>query len=102
MRCFVAIELPPAIKERLCELRTRLAELDSLVRWTRPEQIHLTLNFLGEVPDSDLAQLCSAMQLAVSTLPPFDLEIAGCGCFPPHGPPRVIWAGVTAPPELLE
>src|SRR5690349_7085285 len=102
MRCFVAIELASEIKERLCELQTRLGELDRLVRWTRPEQIHLTLNFLGNVPDADTAQLCAATRSTASTLAAFEIEVAGVGCFPAHGPPRVIWAGISGPPlELL-
>jgi 2'-5' RNA ligase len=102
MRCFVAVELPDSVRHRLAELRTHLAALDTLVRWTRDDQIHLTLKFIGEVPDARIAGLCEAVKRTSAAMSPFELEIRSAGCFPPHGPPRVIWAGVTGPPpELL-
>lgn len=101
MRCFVAIELPAAIREKLAEFQRRLAPLDSQVRWTRPENIHLTLKFLGEVADGQIGEVCSTAIAVASRLPPIAVEVAGCGCFPPRGAARVIWAGVVgASPEL--
>jgi len=101
MRCFVAIELPVEVRKRLAELQARLADLDRVVRWTRSEQMHLTLKFLGEVPDSQVPQICSAAITAVAGLQTAHLEICGAGCFPPRGPARVVWVGVRMPcPEL--
>jgi 2'-5' RNA ligase len=101
MRCFLAIELPDPVKRRLAVLQQQLQELDRLVRWTRPEQIHLTLNFLGEVAEQQVPRLCDASKTIAAGVAPFDIEIAGIGCFPSGGPPRVIWAGVTGPPPAL-
>ena len=94
MRCFLAIELPPAARAELEKLQRSLRVLDRQIRWTRPGQIHLTLSFLGEVPDAEVPAICRAVADAAGGLPAFDLRLEGTGCFPPRGPVRVIWAGV--------
>src|SRR5688572_29981041 len=101
MRCFIAIELPPSVRERLAELQERLSPLGRAVRWTRPEQIHLTLNFLGEVPDAQVAGMCELTQQVMLGYEPFELAIGGVGFFPPRGPARVLWAGIVEPPSKL-
>lgn len=101
MRCFVAIELPEDVRERLARLQSDLSELDRVVRWTRPEQIHLTLKFLGEVPDDQVAGVGEATVAAASSCRAFNVTVGGVGCFPISGAPRVIWAGVTGPPPDL-
>ncbi len=102
MRCFVAIELPEEIRRRLGELQKQLGELDRFVRWVRPEQIHLTVKFLGEVPDQQVSAVCAAAVTAAGAAEPFEIEISGTGCFPDRGPVRVLWAGIPElPPALL-
>ena len=61
MRCFLAIELPGEVLDRVAALQEELGRTTRGVRWTRPAQIHLTLKFLGEVPDADIAQACTAV-----------------------------------------
>lgn len=103
MRCFVAIELPEEIRDRLGELQERMRGDRRGVRWTRPEAIHLTLKFLGEVPDSQVAEVCAVAQRVAERYSAFELEVAGVGCFPPQGAARVVWVGISQPPaELLE
>ncbi len=102
MRCFVAIELPEKIRQRLGELQKRLGELDRFVRWVRPEQIHLTVKFLGEVPDRQVSAVCAAAVTAAGAAEPFEIEVSGTGCFPDRGAVRVLWAGIPKlPPTLL-
>ncbi len=101
MRCFVAIELPTKVREALADLQTRLSSLDTAIRWTRPEQIHLTLKFLGEVPDAQVPEVCSTAIQVARDVPPIRLEVRGAGCFPPRGPARVVWAGIIGPPSEL-
>jgi 2'-5' RNA ligase len=62
--------------------------------WSRNENLHLTLKFLGEIPASQLTALSAATQAAAQTTRPFDLLINGCGSFPPQGRPKVLWIGV--------
>ena len=102
MRCFLAIELPETIRDRLGELQSQLRSLDRVIRWTRSDLLHLTLKFLGEVPDRDVSAICVAIREVALDLRPPGLEIRGVGCFPPRGPARVVWAGIAGPPpELL-
>jgi 2'-5' RNA ligase len=100
MRCFVAIELPAPIRASLADLQARLG-LERVIRWTRTEQIHLTLKFLGEVPDGQVPEICSTALAITAEIPPIRLEVCGAGCFPPRGPARVVWAGIAGPPPEL-
>ncbi len=69
-------------------------------RWTPPEQLHLTLRFIGDVSDTELQRVREA--LAAVQVGPFPLGVEGVGRFPPRGRPGVVWAGVgTAHPFLL-
>jgi 2'-5' RNA ligase len=101
MRCFVAIELPARVREQLAELQARLREMDRLVRWVRPEQIHLTLKFLGEVPDPQVPKVCSAVAKTAAQLTAIPFDIGGVGCFPGNGPARIVWTGIVGPPTEL-
>lgn len=101
MRCFVAIELTSEVRSRLAELPAGLHQLSQAVRWTRPEQIHLTVKFLGEVPDADAARVCELARTIAARYQPFELNIAGAGLFPPRGLARIVWVGVADPPESL-
>ena len=101
MRCFVAIELPKEVRDGLAGLQERLHSLGRAVRWTRVEQIHLTLKFLGEVPDEKVPAVCDAATAVAARYGPLDLEVAGTGCFPPSGPARIVWAGIANPPPAL-
>jgi 2'-5' RNA ligase len=94
VRLFLAVDLPPGVRDRLADLQARLRSRSPGWRWVRPAGIHLTLRFLGEVaPDRDRA--CRTAWLdAVSPLPPFRLSLQGIGRFPPSGRPRVLWVGV--------
>ena len=103
MRCFLAIELPPDVRARLAALQERFATLNREVRWTRVDQIHLTIKFLGEVPDPDVPRVCEIASQVARQHSPFELEVKGTGCFPPRGPARVVWAGLAElPPPLVE
>lgn len=101
MRCFLAIELPETVRAALVGIRERLTELDRLVRWTRPEQLHLTLKFFAEVPDGGLPPVTSAIRDTAAKLAPISFEVTGLGSFPPSGTPRVLWAGIVGPPPEL-
>ncbi len=101
MRCFLAIELPAEVRKRLVVLQERLGGLNKDVRWTRPEQIHLTLKFFGEVPDAQIASVCDATTNVAARHERFELSVATTGCFPAGGMPRVVWVGVAGPPPGL-
>ncbi len=87
-RLFVAIDLPAPVRERLAGLCCGLPG----ARWVEPEQLHLTLRFIGEV-DGALFRDIRA-DLAEAAIPPFAMGLKGLGCFPPRKAPRVLWVGV--------
>lgn len=94
-RAFIAIELPRALRARVAEhIDTLRRELpDVRASWTREENLHLTLKFLGDVPVADIAKISSAVEAAAQTFNRFELVVSGCGAFPPHGQPKVLWIG---------
>lgn len=101
MRCFVAIELPDDVKERLIELQAELGAPAGGVRWMKPEAMHLTVKFLGEVPDRALPEVCDAVTTAADWCSPFEFTVRSAGCFPARGGVRVVWAGVDEPTGAL-
>lgn len=93
-RLFVAIDFPPAIRDRLIGLCRGVPG----ARWVPPEQLHLTLRFIGEVDGPTFHDVAEALDEI--HLPRFELRLKGVGHFPPGGEPRVLWAGV-APSDTL-
>lgn len=94
MRLFLALDLPPPHRRWLTEVRERLARKECGWRLARPESIHLTLRFLGEL-DRQLAERGGRIWSQVaSSVPPFRLTIGGLGTFPPRGRPRILHLGV--------
>lgn len=100
MRTFIAISLHQDIISELSGFIKGLSTLDSSVRWVRPENIHLTLKFLGEVKDDRVAKIADALNDTVVTHRPFTISIRGTGCFPNCKSPRVLWVGVDTSEQL--
>jgi 2'-5' RNA ligase len=95
-RLFVAIGMPAAVTDLLVSLDPRLPG----IRWMRPDQIHLTVSFLGNV--GPLAGETLREKLAAITFSGFFMPVKGIGTFPPKGKPNVIWAGVgSGHPQLF-
>lgn len=95
MRLFVAADLPDAVRARLGAAQRDLAALPFEVRWTRPEGIHLTFTFLGEVPAEGVDGIRAALRSSgCRDRAPVALAARGVGVFPDRGRPRVVWAGV--------
>ena len=103
IRTFIAIELSADVLRRIGTLLERIqADVPpGLVRWVRPEGIHLTLKFLGDVQADRLEGLAVALQSACAPHAPFSLSIGGMGVFPNPQRPRVIWIGVDEPTGAL-
>jgi 2'-5' RNA ligase len=93
-RLFVAIDLPPDIVARLQELCYGVPG----AKWVQPEQMHLTLRFIGAVDGGVFRDIREG--LAGIQAPGFSLQVKGLGFFPPRKPPRVLWAGL-APVEQV-
>ncbi len=101
MRVFLAVDLDSHVRERLAELERELRPLARRARWVRPEGLHLTLRFFGEVSAEAVETLASSLANAFNGLPAFALRFRGCGVFPDRRKPRVLWVGVPEPPPAL-
>lgn len=103
MRLFIAVELPAPVRDNLAAAQDALRAVAVNVRWVRPEAIHLTLAFLGEVLAARLQDLVAALAgLRDATPGPIALEARGLGTYPSRGQPRVIWAGLAGDLGALE
>jgi RNA 2',3'-cyclic 3'-phosphodiesterase len=94
VRLFVAAELPPQLRAAFASVQREMAGAPLSVRWVRPEAIHLTLKFLGEVREERLAEILTALRGSGAAIAPFLLEAAGASVFPARGAPRLIWVEV--------
>jgi 2'-5' RNA ligase len=96
IRAFVAIGLGQELKRELRMVQIKLQEESAgrIVRWVAPENIHLTLKFLGEVDSARISDLTAALQKSTEGFAPFTLTVRGLGCFPSSRRPNVIWAGL--------
>ena len=94
VRTFIAIELPPQVHAHLADCQQRLRRAGGDVRWVRPDIIHLTLVFLGDVPADMLGDLEAAVREAAAPFSVLALRVQGAGRFPPRGLPRTIWIGI--------
>jgi RNA 2',3'-cyclic 3'-phosphodiesterase len=100
---FVAVEVPENVRLEVAEATKSLRRVleRARVSWTRPEQFHLTLKFLGNVDPAQLGPLTAALKTACSGVVPLGLTAAGIGLFPSARAPRVIWVGVQDAAGLL-
>ncbi len=95
VRTFVAIELPPEVRSRACQLIEHLRRSsEANVRWVTPDQLHWTLKFLGDVDLLEIPEICRRLSKAVAPLAPFDVEAHGAGAFPDALRPRTVWIGI--------
>ena len=100
-RTFIAIEIASAVRSRAAELIRVLAYEGDGVKWVVPENLHLTLQFLGDVAQNDLAGVCEAVGRAVADRSPFEISLWGANAFPHRGRPRTLWLGVDEGSESL-
>jgi 2'-5' RNA ligase len=102
-RVFCAIELPDRVREKLVEQIKRLREAvpEAHASWSRVENIHLTLKFIGEITQHSVEAFSNAGARTIKGFSPFSIVVEQTGVFPKHGPPRVLWIGVTDESEKL-
>jgi 2'-5' RNA ligase len=100
LRLFVAVNLSPEIRERLAAAQEHLRRARADVSWVRPENMHVTLKFLGETAEERLDPLRLALGAVARAHAPFRLTVAGVGSFGGRVP-RVVWVGVTDGAEPL-
>jgi len=94
MRAFIAIEISDDIKDLLGQIEAHLKYSGADVKWVKPEVIHLTLKFLGEITDEKCADVKFALDTIAKSVKPFELNLKDIGAFPKIEHPRVIWVGL--------
>jgi 2'-5' RNA ligase len=92
MRAFLAIDVPEEIRKRLATMQDELRPSSSAAKWVSPESIHLTLKFMGEIPEQRRSDVDRAMDGL--RWKPFSVAVRGVGFFPGLASPRVLWAGL--------
>jgi 2'-5' RNA ligase len=95
IRAFIAIDIPDDVRAAIEEAQARLkrAHVGVKISWTKIDNLHLTLQFLGYVEEAVVDPIKSALQNVAHEHPPFDLTVHGAGAFPSENRARVIWVG---------
>ncbi len=95
VRTFIAVDPAPAVRHALAAMQNDLASGGFRVRWVKPDNIHLTLAFLGNLSPGALGGVFRAVKDAARPYSKMHLSAGGVGVFPGAGRPRVIWAGLS-------
>jgi len=103
IRSFLALDPPGEILVEIAAIQSRLRKLiQGDIRWVRPEGIHLTLKFFGDIPEDDVDKIAATVEKAAGKESPFALAIGGAGVFPDPHRPRVLWLGMDGDVERLQ
>jgi 2'-5' RNA ligase len=101
IRAFIAIIPPTTLQQSMAAIRQAFQRLSLPWRWVPPDHIHLTLRFLGTVPDESVLSLLQAIEQASQGQSAFPLRARALGCFPHPARPRVLWVGLDDPQKAL-
>ncbi len=93
VRTFVAVEIDEAVRQRASALIERARASIEGIRWVGPQNLHVTLKFLGDVAEEDLPAVGEAVTQAVAGVPGFDFELRALGAFPRIDRPNNVWLG---------
>jgi len=95
IRAFIAVDLPDDVRDAIGDAQARLkrAHTGVKVSWTKVENLHLTLQFLGYVEEEAVEKIRAGLATVADDHVPFELLVAGAGAFPDEGRPRVLWVG---------
>jgi len=95
IRTFIAVDVDDDTRDRLILLQERLAAHGGdAVKWVEPDNLHVTLLFLGEVEDREVIAVCRTVSRVCAEHDAFTMSVEKVGCFPNARRPRVLWAGV--------
>ncbi|MGE0761072.1 MAG: RNA 2',3'-cyclic phosphodiesterase [Pirellulaceae bacterium] len=101
IRTFVAVEVSPDVQSRAGSLMERLRASGVKVTWTKLPNLHLTLKFLGDTPETLLPDVCRAVSKACQGLASFEMQFGGAGAFPSTQRPQTLWLGVQSGLEQI-
>lgn len=94
IRTFVAVEISQQVRDKASLLIERLGAGGGNIKWVEKQNLHLTLNFLGDVNELLINDVCRAVARAVEEIQPFEIQCCGTGAFPDIDRPRTVWLGV--------
>lgn len=100
IRSFVAIELPDAVRRDLGIISQKIKKMGLDGSFSKPDSMHLTLKFLGNIAENRVDDIEQALKKAVAGVPLLEIECRRVGVFPTPKSPRVVWVGIEAAPEL--
>jgi 2'-5' RNA ligase len=101
MRLFIAFPLPEPVPTQLDEIISSLRRPGDNIKWVRPENLHLTVRFLGETDERLVPSLAVQIDRAAREAAPAECVIDRVGCFPNRSRPRVIWVGLSGSTDIL-
>jgi 2'-5' RNA ligase len=101
MRLFVAVNFPDALKKDIGSMISDLKVISADMKWVEAENLHLTVQFLGNVSEDQVLAVAESMKKSAAGAGPFTLKLGGVGVFPSRERPRVFWAGVTGDTDAL-
>jgi len=102
MRAFIAIELPHNIKNSISKIQDKLKIALPKISWVKPENLHLTLKFLGEISFEQLNNINQIIAEIAKTITDFKIKLESLGVFPNAACARIIWIGTDQMPKALE
>ena len=94
IRTFIAVDLDKGVRNRTIALQEILMKTGTEVKWVEPENLHVSLLFLGEVEDREVVDVCLVVEEVAQKHPSFLMSVEGVGCFPNPRRPRVLWVGI--------
>jgi RNA 2',3'-cyclic 3'-phosphodiesterase len=100
VRLFLALELGARERRSICQAIAPMKKAAPEANWIREENLHLSIKFFGELPDTAPAALEKILAAVAAAQPPLELRISGLGAFPNLRAPRVVWMGVQHDPRL--
>ncbi len=94
LRLFIALEVPPKVRGNLSAVQEKLRQSEARVTWVKPDKMHLTLKFLGNVASDRTEDIAETLSTAVESFASFPVEVFDVGTFPVGRRARVVWAGI--------
>ena len=98
MRIFIGIDLDDAIRAKITRFMEGVSGFAPEARWTKPESLHITMKFVGEQREEQVAAIAERLRNVKG--PPMEIRLADTGFFPNPKAPRVFWIGIHAGPQL--
>ncbi len=102
IRTFIAVQATERVNNNVLRVIQRLAATQADFRWVEPENLHVTLNFAGDIVDTEIPEFCRLIKQSVEKFPPFEMSLQGVGGFPDATQPRTLWMGVDQGAETLQ